>query len=68
MTASNTIMEEIVERKCRAGYLILVGVKDCSSDNRNDRKAHDEKRVKKLLTNINHGGELSGEVAAFWTS
>lgn len=49
---TNAIMEEILERERRANNVILVGVKECDSENGNARKTHDESCVKKILTDV----------------
>lgn len=52
---TNAIMEEILERERRVNNVILVGVKECDSDNGNARKTHDESCVKKILSTISAG-------------
>lgn len=61
---ANAIMEEILERERRANNVILVGVKEFNSDNGSDRKIHDETTVKKLLSDVNNGGDYSQKVMA----
>ncbi|XP_026321923.1 uncharacterized protein LOC113231677 [Hyposmocoma kahamanoa] len=59
---TNAIMEEILERERRASNVILVGIKKCISENGSDRKTHDESTVKKLLLDMNSGGDCSHKV------
>lgn len=59
---TNAIMEEILERERRINNVILVGVKECDSDNGNARKTHDELSVTKLLCNIAGKADYSDKV------
>lgn len=59
---TNAIMEEVLERERRANNVILVGVKECDSDNGGDRKTHDENSVKKILLEMDRDGNYSSKV------
>lgn len=59
---TNAIMEEVLERERRATNVILVGIKECDSNIGSERKLFDDLSVKKILQDVNNGGDFCEKV------
>lgn len=61
---TSAILDEILERERRANNVILVGIKECTSDAANERKSQDESYVKKILLDIDSNCDYTDKVTS----